>query len=113
MLYVRPLILCRGNAMLEIIVQEIRGTCPVHSKGDHIAISGPNIVLAESDALCTHALSTLLHYTTVLEHAWCPVELGLTTPEDPAHAYMQCVDPGPPYTKGGTVIFRCQRITGK
>ena len=89
--------------MLELIVEEIRGTCPVYSKGDRIVISGPNIVLTESDALCTHALSTILHYTTVLEHAWRPVELGLTTPEDP----------GPPYTKGGTVIFRCQRITGK
>jgi uncharacterized repeat protein (TIGR04076 family) len=99
--------------MLEIIVQEVRGACPVHSKGDRIVISGPNIVLAESDALCTHALSTLLHYTTVLEHTWCPVDLGLTTPEDPVHAYMQCVDPGPPYTKGGTVIFRCQQIAGK
>ncbi|MGZ4863913.1 MAG: TIGR04076 family protein [Halobacteriota archaeon] len=99
--------------MLELVVQEIRGTCPVHSKGDHIVISGPNIVCAESDALCTHALSTLLHYTTVLEHAWCPIELGLTTPEDAAHAYLPCGDPGPPYTKGGTVIFRCQRITGK
>jgi hypothetical protein len=23
---------------------------------------------------------------------------------------MQCVDPGEPYTKGGTVIFECGRI---
>ncbi len=96
--------------MLEIIVQEIRGTCPVYSKGDRIVVKGPNIVLAESDALCTHALSTLLHYTTVLERAWCPIDLGLTTPDDPAHAYMQCVDPGPPFTEGGTVIFRCRQI---
>jgi hypothetical protein len=31
----------------------------------------------------------------------------LTSPE---HAYMQCVDPGEPYTKGGTVIFECRKI---
>jgi uncharacterized repeat protein (TIGR04076 family) len=96
--------------MLEITVHEIRGICPVHSVGDRIITDGPNIVLAKTDALCTHALSTLLHYTTILEHTWCPVALGLTTSEDPGHAYMQCVDPGPPYTEGGTVIFRCRKI---
>ncbi len=96
--------------MLEIAVHEIRGTCPVHSMGDRIIVDGPSIVVPESDALCTHALSTLLHYTTILEHMWCPVALGLTTSEDPSHAYMQCVDPGPPYTEGGTVIFRCRKI---
>jgi uncharacterized repeat protein (TIGR04076 family) len=96
--------------MLEITVHEIRGICPVHSVGDRILIEGPNIVVAETDALCTHALSTLLHYTTILEQSWCPVALGLTTSEDPANAYMQCVDPGPPYTDGGTVIFRCRKI---
>jgi uncharacterized repeat protein (TIGR04076 family) len=99
--------------MLEITVHEIRGKCPVHSVGDRIIVDGPNIVLPETDALCTHALSTLLHYTTILEHTWCPVPLGLTTPDDPAHAYMQCVDPGSSYTEGGTVIFRCQKIVPK
>jgi hypothetical protein len=38
------------------------------------------------------------------------VELGLTTTEDEEHAYMQCVDPGKPYTEGGTVIFKCQTL---
>ena len=98
--------------MLEITAYEIHGVCPVHSVGDRIVIDEPDIVVAETDALCTHALSTLLYYTTVLEHSWCPVVLGLTTPEDCDHAYMQCVDPGPPYTNGGTVIFQCRRIEG-
>jgi len=40
----------------------------------------------------------------------CPVEFGLTTPKDQDYAYMQCVDPGKPYTEGGTVIFKCRRI---
>ena len=48
-----------------------------------------------------------------MEYDWCPVKLGLTTPDDPEHAYMQCVDPGKPYTEGGTVIFKCRRITEK
>ena len=96
--------------MLEITVCEIRGSCPVYRIGDKIVIQDPRILLRRTDALCTHALSTLLHYTTILEHDWCPVKLGLTAPEDAEYAYMQCVDPGQPYTHGGTVIFKCRRV---
>lgn len=96
--------------MIEITVHKIKGKCPVHQVGDKIVIQDPEIIINETDKLCTHALSTILHYTTILERNWCPVELGLTRKEDPEHAYMQCVDPGSPYTDGGTVIFRCKRI---
>jgi uncharacterized repeat protein (TIGR04076 family) len=96
--------------MLEIIVHEIKGHCPVFKKGDRITIEDPKIILDKTDALCTHALSTILHYTTILEHDWVPLKLGLTSPEDRKHAYMQCVDPGEPYTGGGTVIFKCKRV---
>lgn len=96
--------------MLEIKVCRISGTCPVYKIGDRMLIDDPRILLDKTDAICTHALSTLLHYVTILEHDWCPVQLGLTTPRDPDHAYMQCVDPGEPYTEGGTVVFDCRRI---
>jgi len=95
--------------LLEIKVCEIKGNCPVYKVGDRIVIDDPKIRLDRTDALCTHALSTLLHYVTILEHDWCPLKLGLTTDEDTDHAYMQCVDPGRPYTEGGTVIFKCYR----
>ena len=96
--------------MLEIKVCEIRGKCPVYKVGDRIVIDDPKILLDKTDALCNHALSTLLHYVTILKHDWCPVKLGLTRPEESGHAYMQCVDPGSPYTEGGTVIFECRRL---
>jgi len=96
--------------LLEIVVREIRGKCPVYKTGDKITIRDPEIVLEKTDAICTHALSTLLHYVLILEHDWCPVKLGLTTPDKPERAYLQCVDPGEPYTQGGTVIFECRRI---
>lgn len=96
--------------MLEIKVCEIRGKCPVYKVGDRMVIDDPKIVLDQTNALCTHALSTLLHYVTILEHNWCPMKLGLTTPQNPDRAYMQCVDPGEPYTQGGTVLFECRRI---
>lgn len=96
--------------VLEIQVHEIRGKCPVYREGDRIIVDEPEIDLERTDALCTHALSTILHYTTILERNWCPVELGLTVDGDEEHAYMQCVDPGEPYTEGGTVIFRVRRL---
>ena len=99
--------------MLEIEVVEVRGCCPVHKVGDKIVIADPMIVLEKTNALCTHALSSLLHYVLVLERGADPVELGLSKPEDREHAYIQCVDPGKPYTDGGTVIFRCRRIGRK
>ena len=100
----------RGTHALEFVVHEIKGFCPIYKKGDKITIEDPEIVLDKTDALCTHALSTLLHYSTILQHKWCPVALGLTTEKDTEHAYMQCVDPGKPYTDGGTVIFLCKQV---
>jgi uncharacterized repeat protein (TIGR04076 family) len=98
--------------MLEIEVVEVRGYCPVYRVGDKIVVDDPEIVLGKTDALCTHALSSLLHYVLALERGADPVELGLSKPEDNEHAYIQCVDPGQPYTEGGTVVFRLRRVKG-
>ncbi|NJE46107.1 TIGR04076 family protein [Thermococcus sp. GR7] len=87
---------------LEIRVVEIRGKCPVFRSGDKIVIDGPTINLKETDALCTHALASLLPYIVALRKGIKPKELGLGRGEK---AYVQCLDPGPPYTDGGTVIF--------
>ena len=97
--------------MLEIRVCEIRGKCPVHKVGDRIVVDGASIVLDKTDALCVHALSTLLHYVVALDEGADPVKLGLSKNKE--YAYMQCVDPGTPYTEGGTVIFQYRRIEGE
>ena len=96
--------------MLEIEVVELRGRCPVYKVGDKITVKDPEIVLEKTDALCTHALSSLLHYVVALEKGADPVELGLSKPEDRENAYIQCVDPGEPYTRGGTVFFRIRKV---
>jgi uncharacterized repeat protein (TIGR04076 family) len=82
--------------MLEIEVCEVRGHCPVYKVGDKITIDDPKIILDKTDALCTHALSSLLHYTLALERGADPVKLGLSKLKDREHAYIQCVDPGEP-----------------
>ncbi|NIR87468.1 TIGR04076 family protein [Candidatus Bathyarchaeota archaeon] len=94
--------------MLEIEVCEIRGKCPVHKVGDRIVIDGPKIVLEKTDAVCVHALPSLLHYNIALDEDVDPRKLGLSKERETA--YIQCVDPGEPYTSGGTVIFKCCKI---
>ena len=94
--------------MLEVNVCEIKGKCPVYKVGDKMTIEGAQILLDKTDAICIHALSTLLHYLVALDEGADSVKLGLS--KDKERAYMQCVDPGEPYTDGGTVIFKCQRI---
>ena len=94
--------------MIELIVCEIRGKCPVYKVGDKITISGAEILMDRTNAICIHALSTLLHYIVALDEGADPVKLGLSKNKE--HAYMQCVDPGEPYTEGGTVIFDCHRL---
>ncbi|MDH5733512.1 MAG: TIGR04076 family protein [Candidatus Bathyarchaeota archaeon] len=100
----------RFEELLEIEVCEIRGKCPVHKVGDRIVIDGPRIVLEETDAVCVHALSSLLHYNIALDEDVDPRKLGLS--KERSKAYIQCPDPGEPYTSGGTVIFKCCRIEG-
>ena len=94
--------------MPEIRACEIRGTCPVYQVGDQMVINGPRILVDRTDAICVHAISTLLHYVVALDEGVDPVKLGLSKNKE--HAYMQCVDPGEPYTRGGTVIFECHRL---
>ncbi len=94
--------------MLEFKVCEIRGKCPVHKIGDRMVVDGPRIVLEKTDAVCVHALSSLLHYVIALDEDVDPRKLGLS--KERSSAYIQCVDPGEPYTSGGTVIFKCCRI---
>ncbi|AIF68526.1 hypothetical protein PAP_00395 [Palaeococcus pacificus DY20341] len=91
---------------LIIRVVEIRGKCPVFKVGHKIVIKGPTIILKETDAVCTHAFASLLPYIVALRKGINPPEIGLGTGEK---AYVQCLDPGPPYTEGGTVIFEITR----
>ena len=94
--------------MFVIEVAEIKGKCPVYKKGDKIVIESPRIVMDKTDAICIHALAPLLHYVVALREGADPKKLGLS--KDGKYAYIQCVDPGEPYTDGGTAIFKCYTV---
>lgn len=93
---------------LIIWVREIRGRCPVFKVGEKIVIQGPEIDLKETDRICIHALQSILHYAVALRDGIEPEKLGLAREGD--KAYLQCLDPGEPYTDGGTVIFEIERV---
>lgn len=93
---------------LVITVKEIRGKCPVFKVGDMIVIEAPQIVPRRTDALCVHALGSMLSMINALSRGVSFKELGLAKEEGDV-GYVQCLDPGPPYTSGGTVIFEIRR----
>jgi uncharacterized repeat protein (TIGR04076 family) len=93
---------------LVVTVKEIRGKCPVFKLGDKIVIESPHIVPEETDALCVHALGSMLSMITALSHGISFKELGLAQKKGNV-GYVHCLDPGPPYTLGGTVTFEIRR----
>lgn len=91
-----------------IRVKEIRGSCAVFKGGEKIVIEGPEINMKETDKICIHALVPLLHYVVAIREGVDSIKLGLA--KEGEKAYVQCVDPGEPYTNGGTVIFEMEVI---
>ena len=90
--------------MLICEVAEIQGKCPVYNLKDMIYIKEAVIDLKKTSKVCIHSLPSILHYAVTLREGINPKKLGLS--KDGKAAYVQCLDPGEPYTQGGTVIFK-------
>jgi len=88
-------------------VREIKGNCPVYQVGDRIALDGYCIDSVRSSNVCMHAFSAMLTLLSAFAHGCSAVDLGIGDEADVA--YLRCPDPGPPYTKGGTVLFELRR----
>ena len=93
---------------LVVSVKEIRGRCPVFKVGDKFAIEGAKIIQEKNGFLCIHALGSMLSVVIALGRGVSFKELGLAKEEGNV-GYVQCLDPGAPYTLGGTVIFEIKR----
>jgi uncharacterized repeat protein (TIGR04076 family) len=96
------------NYRLVITVKEIREKCPVFKVGDTITIESPKIVVNKTDNLCVHAFGCMLSMIVPLSHGISFKQLGLSK-EEGEKGYIQCLDPGKPYTNGGTVLFEIKR----
>ena len=66
------------------------------------------IEVVEIKGKCIHALPSILHYVVALREGADSKKLGLS--KDGKYAYIQCLDPGEPYTDGETVIFKCYNL---
>jgi uncharacterized repeat protein (TIGR04076 family) len=94
---------------LIIAVKEIRGICPVFSVGDKIVIESPKMIINETDKFCIHAFGSMLSMIVPLSHGISFKQLGLAREEGEERGFVQCLDPGKPYTNGGTVLFEIRR----
>lgn len=94
---------------LTVKVIDVNGFCPVHQVGDTFILEqGYKLICSKSCDVCVHALNSITSFMVPLS-AGLPLEdLGLGH-EDEGTAYVQCLDPGPPYTEGGTVTFAITR----
>jgi len=93
---------------LIITVKDIRGNCPVFKVGDRIVVESPRIIVEKTDNICVHALGSMLSMIVPLSRGISFKSLGLTRKEE-EKGYLQCLDPGKPYTDGGTVLFEIKR----
>jgi len=93
--------------VVRIKVKEIRGKCPVYKVGDEIILNGYYIDTKKSAPICMHAFVALATLLSAFSHGASARELGIGSEDNVG--YLQCPDPGSPYTCGGTVIFQLIR----
>ena len=98
-------------SLYRIVVEviEFRGRCAAgYEHGDRIVLNGFYIVSRESSNACMHAFSAMMSLLSAFTHGASARELGIGFSDD--EGYLQCLDPGRPYTCGGTVVFRLRRV---
>jgi len=93
---------------IEVEVEEVRGYCAAgYRKGDRFTIKGFYIEPKGNTRICIHALVGMISLLSPFSHGVSAKELGIGERED--FGYLQCPDPGEPYTCGGTVVFKLTR----
>ncbi len=91
---------------LVVEVMEVKGYCAAGYKpGDSFIFNGFYIEPSNTK-ICIHALSAMQNILYAIAHGISPKSLGIG---DECNAYIQCPDPGKPFTSGGTVLFRIRR----
>jgi len=93
---------------IRIRVKEVKGFCPLYKPGDEIILDGYYINAKESNTpICMHAFLAIASLLSAFSHGASARDLGIGEKEN--IGYLQCPDPGPPHTKGGTVLFELIR----
>jgi len=88
-------------------VAEVRGECALGYKpGDNFVVEEFYIV-SNQKPVCIHAFSAMLTLLSPFLKGIPAKTLGIGDKDNVG--YVQCPDPGRPYTCGGTVVFRLVR----
>ncbi len=87
---------------VRVEVHQVKGKCAAGLKpGDWFEVDGFYITGMEG-RICLHALAAMSTLLTLMSHGHSAKELGIGE----ERGFLQCPDPGPPLTCGGTVIFK-------
>jgi uncharacterized repeat protein (TIGR04076 family) len=90
---------------LIITAKEVRGHCAAAIKvGDKIVLRGATISLTESDRVCGFAFANIYPVIFAARLGKDLKDLGLD------ERVVQCIDPGQPYSEGGTVLFEIKAL---
>jgi uncharacterized repeat protein (TIGR04076 family) len=90
---------------LIITAKEVKGTCSAGIKaGDQIVLRGATISLEESSRVCGFAFANIYPVIFAARLGKDLKDLGLT------ERVVQCIDPGQPFSEGGTVLFEIKAI---
>ncbi len=100
----------KGLYKVVIEVVKVKGKCALNYRvGDRIVVDGFYIDPKNNNArICIHALTSMTSLLSPFLHGVSAKLLGIGKDED--EGYLQCPDPGKPYTCGGTVVFRVKRL---
>jgi len=88
-------------------VKDVRGNCPVYKPGDKMVFEDFYLRPRQSAPVCIHALSAMTTFLSPFLQGVDADELGIGS--GPNKGCLQCPDPGPPHTPGGTVTFQFRR----
>ncbi|MGQ4833592.1 MAG: TIGR04076 family protein [Candidatus Asgardarchaeia archaeon] len=92
---------------VEIYVEKIDGYCPIYKVGDKIIVDSYFINSKKSANVCIHAFGAMMTLLSAFSHGTSARKLGIGSEDDVG--FLQCPDPGPPLTSGGTVTFKLIR----
>ena len=94
---------------VKVVVKEVRGRCAAYYKpGDSFMVREFYILENQKARICLHALSSMLTLLMPFLKGVSAKALGIGSTDD--IGYVQCPDPGEPYTCGGSVMFELRRM---
>mgnify|MGYP000049953964 CR=1 FL=1 len=97
------------NYRVYIIVKEVKGYCAAgYKSGDVFAIIERFYIKSDKRIkISLHALNSMLTLIMPFIKGVSARSLGIGKEDN--EGYIQCPDPGSPYTQGGTVVFKLIR----